>query len=139
MRITKIIVNVTFCKNKILFKKLTIFALLITVKRTSPQIAKLLIRQCVSHNYLLRTHNFMNICFIIDNKISYYYFFMLLEQSEHILQLLAFLCVGWFCCAKLRMAHMSFVVWSQLARRCEISFNRLGQFFLMTTGVLATS
>ena len=64
---------------------------------------------------------------------------MVLEQSEHILQLLAFACVGWFCCAKLRMAHLSFVVWSQLARRRKISFNRLGPFFLMTTGVLATS
>ena len=64
---------------------------------------------------------------------------MFLEQSEHILQILAFSCVGWFCCAKLRMAHLSFVVWSQLARRREISFIRLGQFFLMTTGVLATS
>ena len=32
----------------------------------------------------------MNICSIIDNKISYCYFFMFLEQSEHILQLLAF-------------------------------------------------
>ena len=64
---------------------------------------------------------------------------MFLEQSEYILQLLAFLCVGWFPCAKLRMAHLSFVVWSQLSRRREISFNRLGQFFLKTTGVLATS
>ena len=54
---------------------------------------------------------------------------MFLEQSEHILQLLAFSCVGWFCCAKLRMAHLSFVIWSQLARRCEISFNRVGYFF----------
>ena len=45
---------------------------------------------------------------------------MFLEQSGHILQLLAFLCVGWLCCAKLRMAHLSFVVWSQLARRREI-------------------
>ena len=54
---------------------------------------------------------------------------MFLEQSEHILQLLAFLCVGWFCCVKLRMAYLSFVVWSQLARRREISLNRLGQFF----------
>ena len=45
------------------------------------------------------------------------------------------------CCCIIdnRMAHLSFVVWSQLARRREISFNRLGQFFLMTTGVLATS
>ena len=72
--------------------------MLITVKRTNPQIAKWLIRKCVSHNYLLRTHNFMNICSIIDNKISYCYFFMFLEQSEHILQLFAFSCVGWFCC-----------------------------------------
>ena len=62
-----------------------------------------------------------------------------LEQSEQLLQHTAFSCVGWFCCAKLRMAHLSFVVWSQLARQREISFNRLGQFFLMTTGVLATS
>ena len=54
---------------------------------------------------------------------------MFLEQSEHILQPLAFSCVGWFCCAILRMAHLSFVVWSQLARRREISFNRLSQFF----------
>ena len=81
----------------------------------------------------------MNICSIIDNKISYCYFFMFLEQSEHILQLLAFSCVGWFCCAKLRMAHLSFVVWYQLARWREISFIRLGQFFLLPTGVLATS
>ena len=64
---------------------------------------------------------------------------MFLEQSKHILQFLAFSCVGWFCCAKLRMAHLSFVVWSQLARRREILFIRPGQFFLMTTGVLATS
>ena len=78
----------------------------------------------------------MNICCIIDNKILHCYF---LEQSEQLIQLFEFSCVGWFCCAKLRMAHLSFVVWSQLARRREISFNRLGQFFLMTTGVLATS
>ena len=34
------------------------------------------------------------------------------------------------------MAHLSLVVWSQLARRREISFNRPGQFFLMTTGTI---
>ena len=54
---------------------------------------------------------------------------MFLEQSEHTLQILAFSCVGWFCCVKLRMAHLSFVVWSQLARRREIPFIRLGHFF----------
>ena len=78
----------------------------------------------------------MNICCIIDNKILHCYF---LEQSEQLIELFAFSCVGWFYCAKLRMALLSFVVWSQRARRREISFNRLGQFFLMTTGVLATS
>ena len=78
----------------------------------------------------------MNICCIIDNKILHCYF---LEQSEQLIQLFAFSCVGWFCFAKLRMADLSVVVWSQLARRREISFDRLGQFLLMTAGVLATS
>ena len=61
----------------------------------------------------------------IDDKILHCYF---LELSEQLIQLFAFSCVGWFCCAKLRMAHLSFVVWSQLARQREISFNRLGEF-----------
>ena len=68
----------------------------------------------------------MNICCIIDNKILHCYF---LEQSEQLIQLFEFSCVGWLCCAKPRMAHLSFVVWYQLARQREISFNRLGHFF----------
>ena len=58
----------------------------------------------------------MNICFIIDNKISYCYFFMLLEHSEHILQLLAFyVWVGYAVQNSEWPIIMSFVVWSQLA------------------------
>ena len=88
---------------------------------------------------MLRTHTFMNIYAIIDNKISYYYFFKFLEQSEHILQLLAFSCVGWFCCAKLRMAHLPFF-WFGPNLLGGVKFRLIvWSICLMTNGVLATS
>ena len=67
----------------------------------------------------------------IDDKILHCYF---LEQSEQLIQLFAFSCVGWFCCAKLRMAHLSFVVWSQLARQRIIFSLDLTRTYILYDG-----